>query len=384
MIQIPKAATISACEEALSLLDQPLKCSRVEIPTRLKYASGGGEISWLQFLISWAQKYPGKTIRTFATASDDAQVEDFSRRLHGLVASLVGARIEGRGGAPDLTESFRSRALSRLDALQASDPFGDARGPVLEIVAADHLSRRYPGYLYRMQRNGAPSLKSKSDFMVGARDLAHRVGFRADALSEPTQAYEAIGAFLEEVVKNTQVHALTDLAGDQLSLSFRILQVSRIDPDPGTMRAIAGDFAPLGKHFEQRVPAGRRSLVPFLSISVLDSGPGFAQRWTGRPLTDLNADAELKATIECFSGGSSEKKDRFGEGLPLVRKMLKRQDGFLRLRTGRTSLYYDAADDNVDLTGSMPLKTWKRPDGETLAGVSGTLVTILIPMRVRG
>lgn len=384
MIRIPKAATISACEEALGLLDNPSECSILEIPTRLKHAAGGGEMAWLQFLISWAQKYPGKSIRTFATSADDGQIVDFIRGLHGLVASLSGARLESRGGKHDLTGTIRSRALGRLDELQESDPFGHARGPALEIVAADHISRRYPGYLYRAQRSGAPALKGKSDFMAGARDLARQVGFRPDAMADPALAYEAIGAFLEEVVKNTQVHALTDLEGDQLSLSFRILQVSRIDPDAATMSAIAADFEPLGTYFERRVPVGRRSLVPFLSISVLDSGPGFAQRWTGRALADLGADAELKATIECFSGGSSGKKDRFGEGLPLVRKMLKRQDGFLRLRTGRTSLYYDALDDNDALKGSMPLKSWKRPGGELPAAASGALVTILIPIRVRG
>jgi len=52
----------------------------------------------------------------------------------------------------------------------------------------------------------------------------------------------------------------------------------------------------------------------------------------------------------------------------------------MRLRTGRLSLFYDAQEDNTAVDNGMPLKRWPGEEMEQLAPVSGTLLTVVLPI----
>src|SRR3546814_12046094 len=81
--------------------------------------------------------------------------------------------------------------------------------------------------------------------------------------------------------------------------------------------------------------------IHLFELSILDSGPGFASTWTKTSLAQLSDNEEETAVRACFGTGSAKGQDRFGEGLPHVLRVLRRQGGFLRLRTGGQSFYLD-------------------------------------------
>jgi hypothetical protein len=192
---------------------------------------------------------------------------------------------------------------------------------------------------------------------------------------------EALGGMLYEIFKNTEDHALTDWNGDRLKLSIRAIKTSHLSPATDDLERIVGDFEPLVRYCAGlRPPPGGRQLHLF-EFSILDSGHGFAQSWTKRPLTDLNAEEEETAVKECFGQGSAKPYRHAGQGLPHVIRLLRQERGFLRLRTGRLSLFADFSQQVGLEDADARLEKWNAPDGVPLATAAGTLITILIPMR---
>ena len=74
-----------------------------------------------------------------------------------------------------------------------------------------------------------------------------------------------------------------------------------------------------------------------LDITIVDSGPGFARRWTGLSSQALTFDHECKAVVECFKKyNSSDSAESSGSGLSNVLRDLRKLGGWFKLRTGRT------------------------------------------------
>jgi hypothetical protein len=92
----------------------------------------------------------------------------------------------------------------------------------------------------------------------------------------------------------------------------------------------------------------------------------------------------LAAVIDCFKKNATSKRHGdYGQGLPLVIKLLREKRGFLRLRTGRLSLYEDYSRPVGDPDSPPDLQGGYLPDKSvrTLSRVEGTLVTLLVPLQ---
>lgn len=378
-MRIPSQATIAECEKALTELHEGKTDGVLRLPTNYKYTSVGGECSWAQFVISWAQSATAKKITTYAKNKDDAQIENLPRRLLGMIACLCSAEIRSLGDTEDLTAAFESSALERLKELQSSDPFTATRGPSLEVVAADHLGKGRPVFLYGKSNDHMRKLRSRSEFVRLAQYLLDKTVPKKLLERDDFERARAIGGLLFETFKNTEDHAMTSIHGDKLPISFRLFQASSIGQTSASLQETTKDYEPLAKYFSRFSASDPSRQLQFFVLSILDSGPGFATTWTQNELAKLTDKEEYEATVSCFASGTSKGQSRFGEGLPLVRKLLQRENGFLRLRTGRLSLYYDASDDSDPSRHRMPLAACDNPNLTTFAPVSGTLITIFIP-----
>ena len=379
-MRIPGKATIAACERLLLELDSGKRASPLTIPTRLKHTAAGGEAAVLQFLITWAQRQADPTCKTFATSPEDAQVSKISKRLHGLVAILSSNKVLNTQGK-DLFASFRRAAISSLDQLQGNDPQSATRSTSIEVMAADHLGRSAPLFLYFPSCSPARNIRPRDHYVRLAHYLVQKTVSNQSLLKKPADdTVRAIGNLLYELFKNTHDHARSDVNGRRLSVSYRLFQASTITPKKNDFNKIASDFPPLLDFCARLETRKEDEFVNIFTLSVIDSGPGYAQTWTGKELWTLAQDEELSATIDCFSKGSTTKRhDRFGHGLHLVRSIMRAENGFFRLRTGRLSLHYDAVDDFGHLSSTIPLRSWK-PEDQSLAPASGTLLTLFVPL----
>ncbi|MFC3227053.1 hypothetical protein ACFOGJ_07425 [Marinibaculum pumilum] len=376
-MRIAAHSTIAASERALhSIADAPVG-EPLRLPSNIRHLAGGAEAALAQVIISWAQKNHDGMLETFIDTRE--KIDDFVRRLPGLVAALCAVQASGKGTIGSIDTSLRNAALKRLEQLQSERPKQGYRGASAEILCADHLGRDRPYLLYLPQSGNGAALRPRENFRALADWLlrgAIRGAYRANV---PTDAADAIGAMLYETFKNTEDHALSDIVGNLLDISIRAIKTNHHAIEPEKMARIVGEYKPLAKYCNTlTVPKGA-IYTHLFELSILDSGPGFAVTWTGRSLKELSLDDEEAAVKACFGRGSAKGRSRFGEGLPHVMRLLGSQKGFLRLRTGRMSFYIDFSEE--EQAAEVALRRHEQADLDFLAPVAGSLLTILIPIR---
>jgi len=381
-MRIPAEASIATSEGLLKTLHDENTFSRqIEIPTFINHLTAGADSSLTQFLLSWAQKEEMPLLKTFAKNEHDQQISSLSQRLYGLIALLTSEKIVAKNST-DITLAARKEGISRLALLQKNNPMSATRGRTIEVVAADHLGRSHPLFLYCRDKNNQIKLRPRSHFIRMARYLIKQTMYSGKEVVLDTQLIRAVGILLYEAFRNTEDHALNDMQGNPLPISCRLFQASPIDSNHDNMVQITKEFPPLSDFFNRQIPKSGHAHVNCFSLSILDSGLGYAQTWTKKPLSSLSLEEELEATLTCFLKGMTSKgHDRFGEGLALILKTVKKHNGFLRLRTGRLSLYYDGSDEYEKNTLRQIFRTWSFDSGdEALAPASGTLLTLIIPL----
>jgi hypothetical protein len=376
--------TTAAAEELIHRLRDPEAIGELLIPTKGKHHAAGGEASFVQALATWANAIPAATLRTYATALDDVQIERVTSRLYGLVATLLADRIMGRADS-DLTETFRRSALYRLDELQSARPATASRGPQVEVLCVDHVAKSHPVSFYELDEEGVASVRRLPTFNEFVRTIVIPTIVPAQlrrAIRPGTET--ALGAALHELFRNTDEHGRGDDLGDMRRKSIRGIHARRHSIAPDALVALTTSSPPLAEYCRRLSPAraGNRD-VQLIELAVFDAGPGLAASLAGRPIEQLTVDEEQEKTISCFRDYVSRKpSSSSGLGLPTVINVLRRQKGFLRVRTGRTALYSDLSLESSAAFGMPPnLRHWFS-DGRAVAPVAGTLFTLLFPLEV--
>jgi hypothetical protein len=371
-------ATIASCERQLLML-QRTNADEIKMPTHIRRSTLGGEAALTQLVMTWAQAHANPVLATYARDKADAQINDLTRRLHGLTAALCVGRATGVSG--EIMEPLRAAALDRLKRVQGPRPAEATRGPSVEIVCADHLALGTPLSLYRTGVDGRASIRGRTEYFMLAQELLDNTapGTYRDNLGH--EIGQAIGSLLYEIFRNTDDHALTDTSGNVLEKSIRAVKVSHLSPDKTSLATMADEFSALAAFCKRQTPHPGASQVHLLELSVLDSGPGYAQRLTGRLLNTMSHEEEKDAVLRCFSVDSSKRKKGYGEGLPHVVRLLREKGGFLRLRTGRLSLFADLGAPDLGGDEALSLEEWKLSGETSLPQVSGVLLTIFVPMR---
>lgn len=377
-MQLNGAATIPAIEAALCSLAAADARERLKLPSNIRHVVGGGEAALTQLAITWAQTRPESILETFVES--DVQVAEFVRRLPGLVASLCSSNVLARNGSRSIEGAMRSAALARLAILQSGKPSSAFRGSSVEIPCVDHLGKDAP-YLLCSQAPGAePLLRPRGAFTDLASYLLGRT------VPEQYQRYigaetpEALGSMIFELFKNTQDHGQVDERGNMPAISVRAVKTLHHGIKTDHLHEMVHNYPALARFCKTLRPPRGAKQTHLFELSVLDSGPGFAVTRLRRPLADIVRDEEEKAVRDCFTEFSSKGSSRFGQGLPHVLRLLSQERGFLRLRTGRVSLHADFAGQD-EASPADRLRSYLPENQERLAPVSGSLMTVLIPLR---
>ena len=378
--RIPSSVTIPRCEEALLELRRvPRDFNHLVAPTNFKHSSFGAEISWVQFILTWAQRYRNCKLSTYAEDPKDLQIENFTKQLIGIVASLCASEIRSHKNDSVLTDSYKGHAIDRLDMLQEPRPNEYTKGQKIVVIANDDRGRDTPASLYPRMENGRRKIGSLPYFVRAASRLIKAILPLEREITSDPDTDKAVGNLLYETYRNTEDHAKTDIIGNQIRHSYRILQASYTSGAKEKLNEATVGIDPLQKYINRFQATNGRSQLTFLSISVLDSGPGFAQAFTLVPLEELEFTQEMEVTLRCFTSATRRNQPIYGKGLELVREYLRRKRGFLRLRTGRVSLYYDG---NTDTNSNklIPLQPWTANGHPEVAPVEGSLITMHIPV----
>jgi hypothetical protein len=383
-VRIGKSMTVAAAEALLCELAQtpsPL----MRIPTRSQHHQAGGEAAIVQALITWSQSVERPQLVTHvpdASDSDD-QIGALTRQFFGLASSLLCDEAYAIDKS-DLFTKVREAGLQRLSLIQSERARDASRGPQLEILCADHLNKSGARLLYDIDSEGQPTLKMPESFIFLAANIRRAV--IPDQLSRviPKGFDAALGNALYELFKNTEDHARVDDEGNKLKRSLRGIQARRHAIASEKLIEFVKGSPPLEAFCARlRPPRKKNRDIQLIEISVLDSGPGYASSITQKPQSALTPAEEAEAVRKCFlKHATSKSSSSSGLGLCNVVDILREHGGFLRLRSGRQSVYADLGCEKDAKYGTLPkLHDW--PTGQTPpARVAGSLMTILLPLRV--
>lgn len=379
-MRVPGTLTIVAVERLLTGLVGQTTDVEAKLPTRIRHSLAGGEAALVQLLATWAQQQRRTIVSTHAVAAEDRQLNDLVDQIFGLGAVLVADETRTREGVNIQAPSF-ALAQARLEILHGMKPRLASRGPQFELMCADHLGFSAPKLLYYTDPNGVSSLRDINGFNELANQVIAATVPDNMRVMLPEDSKNTFAEALYELFRNTEEHGRRDQLGNQLKRSLRGIHARRHAIEPAAMVTITEGFNPLAE-WAARLPRPRPDArdAQMIELSVFDSGPGFAARWARCRLEDIEPDAEVEAIRQCFSKHQSS-KSRSGAGLGLCNliDLLRAKGGFLRLRTGRQSLYADLSIERERPYGDPPnLQPWGT--GGHIARVAGTLVTVLLPL----
>lgn len=376
-VRIPTLSSLASIEQVLRKIAGAPESEPLVLPQNLRHFGCGGEAALSQMLVTWAQQRSVATLKTYVQAPE--QIEELVRRLPGLTGSLCAGAVMGFGKVGEITHEVRAAALARLAVLSSSKPTEAYRGSSVEILCADHLGLNAPYLLYQADQGNVPRLRSRESFSLLASWLLKQTVPKTYQDSIAPAIADALSGMMFELFKNTEEHGQVDAFGNILSMSIRAIKTVHHAITPETLLRIVADYPPLAHYCQSLETAEGAAQTHMFELSVLDSGPGFAVSRSGRKLVELDLDEEEAAVRECFTNFSAKISSRFGQGLPHVLRVLHQERGFLRLRTGRLSIHADFSGANAE-EGPEALQVF-RPDNGALAPVSGSLLTVILPLR---
>jgi hypothetical protein len=264
----------------------------------------------------------------------------------------------------------------------------------------------YIGPLY--SRDDEASLRNPSDFIDLVRNVI--TAFEPAALSRlsPGQL-EFISSVVYELFSNTHDHARSDEQGNTYpngnvrGIIARTVEYREDEKETHinvhlsrymTLAAVRSKKAGIRPEVNQerfaRVHAGNTNTRPrnkalgsarFLELTIYDTGPGLARRWSVQKLKrsaeGLPFKDELNYVRDCFAIGSTTKRTNgVGQGLGYSVQSLKKLNAFMALRTGKTFLYQDFLNTHAD---TFAPEHWY-PDHPEQPYLPGTTYTIVIPL----
>ncbi|TAX86322.1 hypothetical protein ELH97_31295 (plasmid) [Rhizobium leguminosarum] len=357
----------------------------LQLPNKWKLQSKAtGPAIAAQLAATWSARSKSLVLQLGDDEAKDKAAETFIAQMYGIVAAMVADRVVGRDGERDVSQAIWRMCQERTMLMNRGDFRSLVRGKSIPLICADHFP------LWRLQPLYYPSTLETRDPIRAVGDFENLIRENLRVLGQEHRLagidIGAIAVLVRELFANTHHHARTDIAGNMLRRSVRGVNFALRSVDP-TNRSFSGGLTVLGEYYQSFASLRTASQIPFAEISVIDSGPGLAARRCNKALTpNTSIEAEVALVLDCFKKESSSFKTMgHGWGLPRVMQILKSSGGFIKVRTGRLSLYrwFDPQrrNDEADLEEDVDFKDTEFDGGiEAHAPVTGAAITILVPL----
>ena len=367
----------------------------LKIPRSISHAGAlGRSVSFSQLIATWASTSSERRVLTSLPADDSDDLDEFVSRLHGLSAAYYADRITGEDGKTNLRQSLLKAATPRIRAMGDRKFADTARGPLTEFVFIHRAQRQFHSVVYQYEPTPAELMDPQrhGELIVPPREMNSLV---RNVLQERLRSKDfsriaplldrrdfPLGRLLYEIFRNTAEHAYLDLDGRIPLKGLRCILIAarQTQIDELCPRALVSAEHPhADQYFELlRDRTGRRDgqgreLVHILEISVLDTGPGFIA--TIAPHLDANAE-DSDRIAQCFLDHVSSKRGpNSGLGLGRVLSLVRKLDGFLRVRTSTTEAFFSSLPDTRRLQPAPHVVG-------NLVKATGTAVTMAVPLEL--
>lgn len=346
-----------------------------DIPERI-----GVDVSLLQLLMSWSQKQSTPSLRVRGASLKDAEpaLDKLCDNVVGLSALTLSKTISSWDEHDIRSQAHVKAGQQVAEMVEQRAKF--QRGSSFAVLCFDGTSKRFPRNLYYANGEVLSRRDLKALFTKRLK-LAEGNDARRDRIEEVATR---LGTILFETFRNTHQWARTTVDGVPIRRSVRGLLIRRYrqtpsSPGPG-LEARHEQDAPMAKFIASHIAQAESGGV--LELSVFDGGPGLVRRSRGiSDLSSLSLEEERAACVACFDKhNTSSGMPHRGIGLYASLRELDRLGGFLRLRTGRMSLYRNFHDERFQEGAPTSLSNWPNQDGRLTADVAGTVLTFILPI----
>ncbi len=392
MVKFPQELKIKNIENILIEILQ--KEDDLIIPISTKGAFWGGLAAAIQCINTWAKVYPKKTLRFTKSRKQFAeQLRVIIEQPYKFSGALMSKNLVFISGIEedDIKRDLYAVAKTMIEK-QSDNQYGLQRGGLCWFSFVDHSTKGFDRNFYTREFGGKPILRQDQQI----ENIIHAMiqkSFRTTGGSAPLldEDYEIIGRIFSELFKNTHEHGSRRINRDEwLRPAVRTIYAKAINLDEiGAENMVAGDEAivnymsSLGKYNLER--------CRFLELGIVDSGLGYCDRWladhqSNNNSLSINIDETYNIFKKCFSFRStSSKEDYKGMGLPVVMKRLSQLNGFMKVRSGRLSLYRDFKNQPYNLGDDCGFYDWNTQSEASsnlteMSNVVGVAITLLIPL----
>ena len=341
-------------------------------------------------IATWSSACSERHIRTTLPATGHDNIQRFVSRLHGVAAAYYADRITANDGQTDLRQRLLEAAAPRIHAMSNRQFAAAAKGPLTEFIFFHHARHQFHSAAYR-HKPRPPDLmdpQRHGELIVSPREMNALVSNVLRAQHLPRADFARIeplldrrelplGSLLHETFRNTAEHAYLDLNGriPERGLRCILIAARRANPDELRPKSLVSAAHPqLDSYFARlrdRASRGVRRLVHVLELSVLDTGPGFADTIASHAKAGVR---DSDRVTQCFLDHVSSKPGpNSGLGLGRVLSHVRGLGGFVRVRTSTTEAFFSSLSDasgtqpSLDIAGNLPKAT-------------GTVLTIAVPL----
>lgn len=204
-----------------------------------------------------------------------------------------------------------------------------------------------------------------------------------------SDSFDNVVKIIWELLKNTDEHAKKDYLDKAKLLPSSRGLFMKIQRNSKSIFIQNTDHLGLKKYYSSAFDNEEHNFI--LEISVFDSGPGLVKRFMGENWSlkqDISND--IDAVRKCLIKGqtsviTSQGKNK-GHGLDEVLRLLDIKRGFLKIRTGRVSLYRDLIETPYKTTqepNEVELIDWEKNSSNEYSEMNnteGTLITLAYPL----
>jgi len=390
MESLPKSLTINACESVLSKIVENESVS-LELPVESSRFSFAGMATAIQAAITWGRTSSSGALHLRETTKpNEYQIDEVLKMPHKFVAAMMAKSITtaSDAGVVDLRKEINKRASSQIDN-QMKNKFGTQRGALCWFAFIDHSSKGFVDNFYLEQEGKKPEPRSAKQIQsVVSAMVAKSSEMAGGAITPSNKTLDDLGRIFFELFLNTHEHGSRALIRDKwIKPGVRVIYSNGINLTKDATEGVLKEDPILTSFVGS---SAERERNRYVEISIIDSGLGLVKRWitdhSSKDYSELTIKEEYQIIKKCFSfsHGSTGLPNK-GNGLPVVMERLTSLKGFMRIRSGRLSMYRDFVASPYSELESPEFYDWKSMKHSNLeltenSPVEGVAITFLIPL----
>ena len=396
IISVRKQYGIREYEDCIKAILRRDGVSKIEIPRSISYGGAlGVSVSFAQLISTWASSSSsryGEQILTTLPSNDNDAHERFVSRLHGLTAAYYACSVTGQDKKIDLRRKLLKAAAPRISAMSRREFSRVSKGRMAELIFVHGAQHQFHSAVYSRVPEQADLMDPQlhGELIVSPREMSAMV----EKILKELKLRERdmvrlipflenkdypIGQLLHETFRNTAEHAYLDLDGRIPQKGIRTILIAYQELEPDHLRPetlLSAEHHGAKKYFDRlrmRANLRDRNKIHILELSVFDTGPGFAD--TISKYKEFDNCTEAEYVSHCFNDHVSCKGGpNSGLGLGRVLSLVRHLEGFIRVRTSTTEIFYSSESQYIDSKQTAFVVGY-------LPKVTGTVITIAVPLK---